>query len=257
MAQLSALRMQLQSENPERPSVDRVAILEVATADARAEAAEHSSRMELISRDLRALTKSYHKLRTELADFQARVNFDGQQTGSDNGHLIWRINKFSARMKDAKENDTVLTSPLFRTSKYGYTLKAELSLNGIGKWRGRNLTCTVRVVTGAYDPLLEWPCDLNVNIVLKDQPANRKQAMDIVKSLQIRRKSSSKRHDQEEDDHDQEEREREKAKSRSSEALDQSVVQLKRQHVFVPHASLDKFDYVRDDVMFMEFIVNQ
>ncbi|KAJ0172471.1 hypothetical protein K1T71_011610 [Dendrolimus kikuchii] len=250
LAQLSALRMQLQTENVERPSIDRLAVLEVATADARAEAAEHSSRMDIISRDLRALTKSYHKLRTELADFQSRVNFDNQETGSDNGHFIWRISNFAARMKDSKENDTVLSSPLFRTSKYGYTLKAELNLNGIGKWRGRNITSTIRLVTGPYDPLLDWPCDFSVNIVLKDQPANRKQAMDIVKSLQIRRKSSSKRHDYDEGAEQDE-------KTKSNEALDKSILQLKRQYIFIPHTSLDKFEYVKNDVMFLEFIVNQ
>ncbi|KAL0830197.1 hypothetical protein ABMA28_003652 [Loxostege sticticalis] len=249
LAQLSAVRMQLQNAAAE-PNIDRLSILEVATADARAEAADHASRMDVISRDLRALTKSYHKIRTELADFQARVNFENNETGSDNGHLIWRIDNFTARMKEAKDNDTVLSSPLFRTSKYGYTLKAEVNLNGIGKWKGRHITCTVRLVGGPYDALLEWPCDLAVNIVLKDQPANRSQAMDIVKSLQLRRKSSSKRHD-----YDAAEQDVEKTRG-STEALDKSVLQLKRQFIFIPHTSLDKFEYVKNDVMFMEFIVN-
>lgn len=45
------------------------------------------------------------------------------------GHLIWRIDNFQARMKEAKEKDAVLTSPLFRTSKYGYTLKVKYFFN--------------------------------------------------------------------------------------------------------------------------------
>ncbi|NP_001243916.1 TRAF3 [Bombyx mori] len=249
LAQLSALRSQLQNSGPDRPSIDRLAVLEVATADARAEAAEHAAKMDIVSRDLRALTKSYHKLRTELADFQAKISFNHHEMGSDDGHFIWRIENYTARMKDARENDTVLSSPIFRTHKYGYTLKAELNLNGIGKWKGRHITCTVRLVGGPYDPLLEWPCDLNINIVLKDQPANRKQAMDIVKSLQLRRKSSSQRHDY---DHADEE-----AKTKSNEALDKSVLQMKRQYIFIPHASLDKFDYIKNDVMFLEFLANQ
>ncbi|CAK1542444.1 unnamed protein product [Leptosia nina] len=245
LAQLSTLRSQLQNAaSSENPALDRLAVLEVATADARAEAAEHSNKMDMISRDLRALTKSYNKLRTELADFQARMTLEHPESGSDNGQFIWRIDKFSSRMKEAKEKDTVLTSPLFRTSKYGYTLKAEVNLNGIGKWRGRHITCTVRLVTGPYDPLLEWPCDLNINIALKDQPTNKKQAMDIVKSLELRRKSSSKLHDYDE-------------KTKSTESLDQGVIQMKRQYVFIPHTSLDKFEYVKNDVMFLEFIVNQ
>ncbi|XP_075981938.1 TNF-receptor-associated factor-like [Anticarsia gemmatalis] len=249
LAQLSALNVQLQatSYNGERPMVDRVAVLEVATADVRAELSEHSTKVDAVLRDLRALTKSYHKLRSELADFQARVSFDRHEMGTDNGHFIWRIDHFTARMKEAKENDTVLSSPIFRTAKYGYTLKAEINLNGIGKWKGRHITSTVRLVAGPYDALLDWPCDLNINIVLKDQPANRSQAMDIVKTLQVRRKSSSKRHDYDEGEDE---------KTKSTEALDKSVVQLKRQYIFIPHTSLDKFEYIKNDVMFVEFVVN-
>lgn len=66
-------------------TIDRLAILEVATADARAESEEQKARVDNMSRDLRALTKSYLKMRTELADFQSRVNFDNQETGSDTG----------------------------------------------------------------------------------------------------------------------------------------------------------------------------
>ncbi|CAG9782611.1 unnamed protein product [Diatraea saccharalis] len=259
LMQLSALRLQLQDAAADRPPLDRLSVLEVATATARAEAAEHAARADVLARDLRALTKSYLKMRNELADFQARVNFDSHETGSDDGRFIWRIDNFTARMKDAKENDTILTSPLFRTSKYGYTLKAELHLNGIGKWRGRHVTCTVRAVGGPYDALLPWPCDISVNIALKDQPANRNQAMDIVKSLQLRRKSSSKRHD-----YDSTDQEPERTRStdtletaRSTENLDKNILQLKRQYIFIPHTSLDKFEYIKNDVMFLEFVTGK
>ncbi|XP_023950830.2 TNF receptor-associated factor 3 [Bicyclus anynana] len=247
VAQLSVLRMQIQNTTAERPAIDRLAVLEVATADARAETAEQTMRMDKVSRDLRALTKSYHKMRSELADFQARVSLDNPDLGGDNGHLIWRIDNYSTRMKEAKDNDAILTSPLFRTSKYGYTLKAEVHLNGIGKWKGRHITCTVRLVSGPYDALLQWPCDLSVSIILRDQPANKNQAMDIVKSLDLRRRSSSKKHDFDEGDE----------KTKSTDTLDLSVVQMKRQYIFIPHTSLDKFEYIKNDVMFLEFLVNQ
>ncbi|XP_047538913.1 TNF receptor-associated factor 3 [Vanessa atalanta] len=248
LGQLSNLRMQLQNAaTGDRPTIDRLAVLEVATASARADASEHAARADMLARDLRALTKSYHKIRSELADFQTRVSLDSPEFGGDNGHLIWRIDKFSARMKEAKENDAVLTSPLFRTNKYGYTLKAEVNLNGIGKWKGRHITSTVRLVAGPYDALLEWPCQLSVNIVLKDQPAKRSQANDIVKSLDLRRKSSSTRHDYDDSGED---------RYRSTETLDKSIIQLKRQYIFIPHTSLDKFEYIKNDTMFFEFLVN-
>lgn len=67
------------------------------------------------------------------------------------------------------------TEILILLNEFPFILQAEVNLNGIGKWKGRHVTCTVRLVGGQYDSLLEWPCDLSVNIVLKDQPANRKQ----------------------------------------------------------------------------------
>lgn len=75
----------------------------------------------------------------------------------------------------------------------------------------------------------------------------KSQAMDIVKSLEVRRKSSSKRHENDEVEDE---------KTKSTEALDKSVVQVKKQYIFIPHTSLDKFEYVKNDVMFVEFIVN-
>lgn len=67
-------------------AIDRLAVLEVASADARAEASEQTAKMDLVSRDLRALTKSYHKLRNELIDFQSKVSLDNPELGGDNGH---------------------------------------------------------------------------------------------------------------------------------------------------------------------------
>jgi chromosome segregation ATPase len=39
------------------------------------------------------------------------------------GHLIWRIDEYSAKLADAKENDVALKSPMFTNKPYGYTLR--------------------------------------------------------------------------------------------------------------------------------------
>lgn len=39
------------------------------------------------------------------------------------GHIIWRISDFEAKMTDAKENNTVLRSPVFYSSQHGYKLR--------------------------------------------------------------------------------------------------------------------------------------
>lgn len=72
--------------------------------------------------------------------------------------------------------------------------------------------------------------------------------MDIVKTLQLRRKSSSKRHDYDEAGDE---------KTKSTETLDRNLMQMKRQYIFIPHTSLDKLDYIKSDVAFIEVIVNQ
>lgn len=69
-------------------ALDRLAVLEVATADARAESAEQQSRLETLARDVRALTKSYLKIRGELNDFQARVSFDKAELGCEDGEIV-------------------------------------------------------------------------------------------------------------------------------------------------------------------------
>jgi hypothetical protein len=42
------------------------------------------------------------------------------------GHIVWRISDFEAKMNDAKENNTVLRSPVFYSSQYGYKLRVNI-----------------------------------------------------------------------------------------------------------------------------------
>lgn len=46
----------------------------------------------------------------------------------------------------------------------------DVNLNGIGTWKGRNLIACLTVVAGEWDPLLSWPCKLQGDIILRDQP---------------------------------------------------------------------------------------
>lgn len=46
----------------------------------------------------------------------------------------------------------------------------DINLNGIGTWKGRNIIACITVVSGEWDPLLVWPCKLQADIILRDQP---------------------------------------------------------------------------------------
>lgn len=63
--------------------------------------------------------------RQELADLQAHLSAEKRFRTIENceGHLIWRIDRYASKLKDAKENDLVLKSPIFCDKQYGYTLR--------------------------------------------------------------------------------------------------------------------------------------
>lgn len=49
-----------------------------------------------------------------------------------------------------------------------FAFQLDLILNGIGKWKGRNMLAGLSVVPGEWDPLLQWPCRLKADIILRD-----------------------------------------------------------------------------------------
>lgn len=44
-------------------------------------------------------------------------------------------------------------------------------------------------MTGEYDSLLEWPCCLNANIIIRNQNGVHQASEDYVKNINVRRKS--------------------------------------------------------------------
>lgn len=61
----------------------------------------------------------------ELADLQTHLAAEKNSKTLLNceGHLLWRIDQFAAKLKDAKENDIILKSPIFCNRQYGYNLR--------------------------------------------------------------------------------------------------------------------------------------
>ncbi|XP_062539514.1 TNF receptor-associated factor 5 isoform X2 [Armigeres subalbatus] len=144
---------------------------------------------------------------------------------STDGHLIWRIDQFDKRFKESQQSEFMLKSPLFSNRPFGYTLRLEASLNGIGTWRGRNMIVGLVVVNGFYDSLLEWPCVLSGTITLRDQPEDRsKQRVNYSRSIVARRKHQSND---------------------------------KNQNIHIPHPVLRSEHYIRDDVIFLEVRIDQ
>ncbi|XP_058444340.1 TNF receptor-associated factor 5 [Malaya genurostris] len=143
------------------------------------------------------------------------------------GHLIWRIDQFDKRFKESQETEVMLKSPLFCDKPFGYTLRLEVSLNGIGTWRGRNLIVGLIVVSGYYDNLLEWPCTIRGTVTLRDQPEDRSTGVVVVdfsKGIFARRKNQHYE---------------------------------KNQYVHIPHQVLRSEHYIRDDSIFLEVRIDR
>ncbi|XP_037028600.1 TNF receptor-associated factor 1 [Bradysia coprophila] len=140
------------------------------------------------------------------------------------GHLIWRIHDYAVKLKDGRENNVTLKSPMFCNKQYGYTLRLDVSLNGIGTWKGRNIIACLTVVNGEWDRLLVWPCKLQADIILRDQPDNLDDAKDISKTIVVKRKNEP---------HEQ------------------------NQYIFIPHKTLNTRNYIRDDAIFFEVRVHR
>lgn len=65
----------------------------------------------------------------ELADLQTHLMHEKRMKtiSKYDGHLIWRIDDFAAKLKDAKENEIVLKSPIFCDRQYGYSLRVSFT----------------------------------------------------------------------------------------------------------------------------------
>lgn len=67
-------------------------------------------------------------------------------------------------------------------------LQLEVHLNGVGTWKGRNIIAALTIVPGEYDTLLVWPCKIEADIILRDQPHELTQANDLKKVVIAKRK---------------------------------------------------------------------
>ena len=152
---------------------------------------------------------------------------DNFRSVSNNGRLLWRIDRYKEKMTEAKENDSVIYSPVFNNKDYGYSLRMELFFNGRRQWKGRHIIGCLRVVEGPWDPLLDWPCVLRAAVTLRDQenPAN-----DLRKTVKTRSKGQDDKND--------------------------SFDKDSGLHMFIPHSHLTRYSgFTKHNAMFLDIQV--
>jgi TNF receptor-associated factor 3 len=154
---------------------------------------ETEDKSEKLEKEVTMYKELVYATKQSLSDLKEHLKVQRQFNMITNirGHLIWRISNYSRKFNESKESDVPIKSPLFSNKQYGYALRLDVHLNGIGTWKNRNMIACLTVVNGDFDTLLPWPCKLKADIILRDQPDDLNQATDITK-LVITKKRNDK-----------------------------------------------------------------
>ena len=101
---------------------------------------------------------------------ELELQLQASLASTHNGAFLWRIPDMKRRIRDAKIGRiTSIYSPPFYTGRNGYKMCIRAYLNGDGSGEGTHLSIFFVLMKGEYDPLLQWPFDNKVSLVLVDQ----------------------------------------------------------------------------------------
>ena len=119
---------------------------------------------------------------------ELELQLQASLASTHNGAFLWRVPDMRRRIRDAKMGRiTSIYSPPFYTGRNGYKMCIRAYLNGDGSGEGTHLSIFFVLMKGEYDPLLQWPFDHKVSLVLVDQD----QKKHLVQTFKPNIKSSS------------------------------------------------------------------
>ena len=91
-------------------------------------------------------------------------------TVSTDGEYLWRITEVNEHISIARSSlNQYIESPPFYTGRNGYKMCIRAYLNGGGSGKGTHLSIFFVLIKGEYDPLLQWPFEPKVSLILVDQ----------------------------------------------------------------------------------------
>lgn len=98
------------------------------------------------------------------------MRFQHLESTSYDGFLIWRIDDFRQKMREAKAGRVLFrTSQPFYSSSFGYKMCVKVFLNGDGMGKDSHCSLYLVLMQGLYDEILSWPFKHTVNMALVDQ----------------------------------------------------------------------------------------
>ena len=126
------------------------------------------SYIKSVEQKLTEVEKMLCSLSVQHAELQ--LQWQVSVASTHNGVFMWRIPEVRRRIQDAKMGRiTSIYSPPFYTSRNGYKMCIRAYLNGDGTGEATHLSIFLVIMRGEYDPLLHWPFDSKVSLILVDQ----------------------------------------------------------------------------------------
>ena len=111
-------------------------------------------------------TTSMMKVHISELELQLQASLASTHTGS----FLWRIPEVARRRRDAIDGRIIsIYSPHFYSGRNGYKMCIRAYLNGDGIGFSTHLSVFFVLMRGEYDPLLTWPFENKVSLVLVDQ----------------------------------------------------------------------------------------
>ncbi|XP_055371368.1 TNF receptor-associated factor 5 [Condylostylus longicornis] len=152
---------------------------------------ETEEKCEKLEKIVYNVEKAIQRTHQGLLDLEGHLLYQKKMVAIQNtrGHLIWRLSEYTQRFEEARKFDGSIQGPLFTNKPFGYTLRLDVFLNGIGNWKGRNIIACLNVIPGEFDTLLSWPCKLQADIILKDQTYNEDSSQDYIRQTIVKRKN--------------------------------------------------------------------
>lgn len=125
-------------------------------------------RIESIHSRLVELEHSVDRSLSSCLDQELRIQL--LERATYNGILLWKVDEFERRRKEAKEGVTMsLYSTPFYTGRHGYKMCARIYLNGDGLGKNTHMSFFFVVMRGPIDELLPWPFKQKVTLTLINQ----------------------------------------------------------------------------------------
>ena len=160
-------KVQSQGRELERVKIDK-SMMRPGSGAQRYTESYSDSRMMMVEKKVEDLERQNAMLKVHVSELELQLQ--ASLASTHNGAFLWRIPEVTRRRRDAvDERITSIYSPPFYTGRNGYKMCIRAYLNGDGIGYKTHLSLFFVLMRGEYDPLLKWPFDYKVSLILVDQ----------------------------------------------------------------------------------------